>query len=155
MWYSEQIGLDCDILVFGKKSQVCGVALADSYDQILDEPLQLLDVTFDGDLIDMIRATYVLKAIRQNSLLAHVLKVSEGFRRVLADRVENFRSAGCLIAFDLPDRDTRDAFVRRCFEHGVLVNKAGDRSIRLRPHLAFDLDVIQEFVVTVDQVGLF
>ncbi len=136
MWYAEHLGVTPDILVFGKKSQVCGLCASEEYAEIFESPFQKLDVTFDGDLIDMVRATYVLRAIDTNDILRNVLALSAAFEAALAPVVEGYRSRGCLIAFDLPDTASRDAFVSRCFASRVLVNKAGERSIRLRPHLA-------------------
>ena len=97
----------------------------------------MLEVTFDGDLIDLIRATYVLRAIHEQNLMENVRVVSAAFLRMLSDWTLNPRAAGALIAFDLPNGASRDGFVRGCFENGILVNRAGERTIRLRPHLAF------------------
>lgn len=55
MWYCEKINLNPDILVFGKKSQVCGIVAHDRYKYTVTSPLQKLHVTFDGELIDAIR----------------------------------------------------------------------------------------------------
>jgi L-lysine 6-transaminase len=154
MWYSEQLGIVPDILVFGKKAQVSGICTSDEFSAILQRPDQLLDVTFDGDMIDMIRATYILEAIKQDNLLENARQVGVSFRDVLADLTLNFRSAGCLVAFDLPDGETRDAFARACFQSRILVNRAGDKTIRLRPNLAFDKKLSKEFRDSVVAAGL-
>ncbi|MGC3958546.1 MAG: aminotransferase class III-fold pyridoxal phosphate-dependent enzyme [Verrucomicrobiota bacterium] len=45
------------------------------------------------------------------------------------------RGRGLMLAFDLPDTATRDAFWKGCYELGLLVVRCGERSIRLRPVL--------------------
>lgn len=136
MWYGEQLGIVPDILVFGKKAQVCGICVSPRFAEIFASPYQKLDVTFDGDLLDMIRARYILKAYAEHGLVARAPEVAARFRAALAGAVANFRAAGCLIAFDLPDQVTRDALVAACFADRLLINKAGERAIRLRPNLA-------------------
>jgi L-lysine 6-transaminase len=161
MWYSQQLGIAADILVFGKKAQVCGIAVAEAFASIFSSPYQKLDVTFDGDLIDMIRARYVLKAYQRHGLLENTANIAAFFQQALQPFMQtpkkpddvfvpsqpdspaliaNFRAAGCLIAFDLPDPALRDRFVADCFAAQLLVNKAGAHSIRLRPNLAITFD---------------
>jgi L-lysine 6-transaminase len=136
MWYHEKIQIKPDILVFGKKAQVCGIVTNDKYAQTLNSPIQKLEVTYDGDLIDAIRSTYVLKAYRRWNLLEQVEKNSQIFKEILASSFENYRSSGHLIAFDLPSREVRDKFTKKCFDLGLLVNGTAEKSIRLRPNLA-------------------
>ena len=40
-----------------------------------------------------------------------------------------------MLAFDLPNTATRDAFWKGAYELGLLVVRCGERSIRLRPVL--------------------
>ena len=69
MWYSDQIGMDPDVLVFGKKAQICGIVAKEKYNECITTPLRKLDVTFDGELIDAVRATYVLQSYEKYDLL--------------------------------------------------------------------------------------
>ena len=52
MWYSDYLNLEPDILVFGKKSQIMGIAVTEKYAECITNPLRKLEVTFNGDLID-------------------------------------------------------------------------------------------------------
>ena len=45
------------------------------------------------------------------------------------------RGRGLILAFDLPDPETRDEFWKGLFDRGVLVLQSGERSIRFRPVL--------------------
>jgi len=145
MWYHQKINITPDILVFGKKAQVCGLVANDKYSGCLKSSVQKLEVTYDGDLIDAIRSTYVLKAYKKWDLLSQASKNSDCFRQILSPRFENYRSCGHLIAFDFTDKNSRDAFAKNCFDKGVLVNGSGEKSIRLRPNMAISQNEIDFF----------
>lgn len=152
MWYCDRIGLTPDILVFGKKSQICGLVARSKYSECLTSPYQKLEVTFDGDLIDAVRATYILKAYERDGLLAKAEKNSAAFAALLKGRVQNFRSAGHLLAFDLDDRGCRDEFLQACRRNSFLCNSAGERSVRMRPNLALTPTEFERFAEIMQQV---
>jgi L-lysine 6-transaminase len=55
-----------------------------------------------------------------------------------------------LLAFDLPDRQTRDRFWNGAYELGLLVLRCGERSIRLRPVLDLTDDALDEAIKIID-----
>ena len=57
-----------------------------------------------------------------------------------------------MLAFTLPDTALRDAFWKGCYELGLLVVRAGERSIRLRPVLDLTDDIIEESLRLMDTV---
>lgn len=136
MWYYEHLNLVPDILVFGKKAQVCGIVLSDKYAGILNDKYKKLGVTFNGDLIDMIRSTYIMKAYEDLGILCKVRDHTEYIRKNMAHKVNNYRSLGFLIAFDFDSQEKRDDYIERCFKNRVIVNRSGDKTVRLRPNLA-------------------
>ena len=146
IWYYEYLGFEPDILVFGKKSQVCGIVVSDKYKEILNNPYQKLDVTFDGELIDVVRATYILKAFEKYNILDNVNSNSKILRKKLESKVLNYRSIGHLVAFDFKTSQQRDLFVKKCFTYNLLVNKGGINSIRLRPNLFLTKEEISTFI---------
>ncbi len=146
MWYYEYLDITPDILVFGKKSQVSGIVISDKYKQILDNPYQKLDVTFDGELIDIVRATYILKAFKIYNILDTVNKNSKIIKEALSNKVLNYRSCGGLISFDFKTKQLRDNFIEECFKNKLLINKSGERTVRLRPNLALNDDEIDHFL---------
>ncbi len=154
MWYYEHLNIIPDILVFGKKSQVCGIVMDDKYIEILNSPYQKLDVTFDGELIDVVRANYILKAFKKYNILEDVNKYSQYIKKNLETIFLNYRSIGYLIAFDFQTMDKRDEFVKKCFENKLLVNKAGNYTIRLRPTLSVTKEEIDLFLQIVKKVNL-
>jgi L-lysine 6-transaminase len=54
------------------------------------------------------------------------------------------RGRGLMIAFDLPNGQLRDAFWKGAYELGLLVVRCGEHSIRLRPVLDVEENVLQE-----------
>ena len=152
MWYYEHLDIIPDILIFGKKAQVCGICVSEKYSLILNNPYQKLDVTFDGELIDIIRAKYVLKAIEENKLLSKVIINSSKIKEILLPITKNYRSCGYLIAFDFDTKEDRDFFVEKCFQNKLLINKAGERTVRLRPNLALEDIEMEKFLEIVQKV---
>lgn len=135
-WQSEQNPSWPDIIVFGKKIQA-GIMARSHVREIFDRPVRL-EVTFDGTLHNILRSTYILKAIEDEGLLDNALKRGNKLRQSLAtiDGLEGVRGVGLLAAFDLASPELRDGFVGNCFARGLLVSRAGRRSVRLRPNLA-------------------
>ena len=137
VWYSDLISISPDILVFGKKSQVSGIIVQKSHSKIFDIPKRL-SVTFDGDLLDMVRCKYIIKAIKQYNLLDN----STHMGKLLADNIPqsdnitDIRQTGVLLAIDFINKSYRDRFVRELYKNGMMCNPTGERTIRLRPNLA-------------------
>lgn len=130
VWYSSVIGIEPDIIVFGKKFQVSGIIVRDTIHADHDH----LHVTYDGDLIDCIRCKYIIQAIKKEALLFFPGSLLERVKKI--EGLKNVRGIHSLIAFDFDTKQERDAFKQRCYENGMLVNEAGEKTIRLRPSLA-------------------
>jgi len=152
MWYSDKIGLDPDIIVFGKKSQISGIMANDKYAGAINSQFRKLQVTFDGDLIDAVRSRYIIDAIRKYSLLDNVLIKSRLIRNEIGGYFQNYRSSGFLIAFDFDDRFHRDEFVADAFQKKLLVNPTGEKTVRIRPNMAFSDEDCQVFFNKLEEV---
>ena len=145
-WYSNQADLKPDILIFGKKSQISGIMVNEKFSEAIKSPYRKLESTFDGDLIDACRGKYIIKAIEKYSLLRKVSKNSEILNDELSQQFLNYRSAGHLIAFDFLSEEKRDNFVLKAYENNLLVNPTEDKTVRLRPNLAFSLNEIDDLL---------
>lgn len=88
----------------------------------------------------------MLRAIKKFSLLENVNKNSKILRNKLEDKFLNYRSEGHLIAFDLKNSEKRDSFASKAYENNLLVNPTSDRSIRLRPNLAFSENELDDLI---------
>jgi len=138
-WFFNKLSWVPDIVVFGKKSQVCGIMVKRGFDSIFENPeAGRLCITFDGDLTDMVRCKHIIKAITDLGLIENVNQRSEQFISALVNepKIKNLRSAGVIIGFDLKNKEIRDTFVNNLYKIGMIVNSTGEKSVRLRPSLS-------------------
>jgi len=146
MWISARYKLDPDIIIFGKKAQISGIATNDYFSDAIKSPSRILNVTFDGDLIDAIRSKYIIQAINQFSLLENVKTKSELLKAELSNFFPTYRSIGFIIALDFENQRKRDNFVSNCLKDLVLVNPTGSHTVRIRPNLAFNDSELDKLV---------
>jgi len=99
----------------------------------------------------MVRATRILEIIVDDDLLtnasqrgAELLSGLEKIQERHPKLVTNARGQGLLCAIDLPDKDTRDGAIKRCFADGMLVLSCGKSSLRFRPTLNVTAEIIAE-----------
>jgi len=135
VWFFEHLDITPDIVVFGKKAQVCGIMAKEKFSSIFDT--KILYTTWDSELIDMIRSTHIIDFIEKNQILDKFSLFSSKFIRKLKELngIKNVRGIGGLIAFDFETQNQRDKFFDNMFNNGMLCNPTGEKSIRLRPHL--------------------
>jgi L-lysine 6-transaminase len=145
-WAYQQLGVEPDIVAFGKKTQVCGVMAGRRIDEVADNVFRTssrISSTWGGNLADMVRATRILEVIEEQGLFAAaaqrgdylVGRLNELSQRY-PDMLSNPRGRGVMCAVDVRDSETRDLIIRelRTEEH-VMVLAAGTRTLRLRPAL--------------------
>lgn len=159
-WCCEHAGVLPDLLVFGKKAQVCGVMAGPRLDEVKDNCFRLpsrINSTWGGNFTDFVRSTHYLRIIEQEKLVAHARGQGEFFLGALQGLTRKYplvtaaRGKGLMLAFDLPDTARRDAFWKGCYERGLLVIRSGERSIRLRPVLDVKDDIIEAALNIMDQ----
>jgi len=153
MWAFQQLGVVPDIVAFGKKTQVCGIMSTDRIDEVEDNVFKVsgrINSTWGGNLVDMVRCAWYLKIIEEEGLVENAARVGGMFKDELEKLQEEFpvvsnvRGRGLVIAFDLPDGDSRDEFRGHCWEAGFATLACGDRTVRFRPPLIFtEADVNQ------------
>lgn len=139
LWYFEHLDIVPDMVLFGKKTQVSGLMTVEKYNGIFDrEHVDRLEVTWNSDTLDMIRSKYIIHAYEKYNILDNVCdrgsEIAEKLSRIPA--ISGLRSKGLIIGFDLKDTETRNRFMKRLYDKGMICNSTGQRSIRLRPNLA-------------------
>jgi L-lysine 6-transaminase len=145
LWAHEHFGLTPDAVAFGKKTQVCGCLVGPRVDEEPENVFKVssrLNSTWGGSLVDMVRGARYLEIIESERLVENARVVGS---RLLAGLTElqgelgglmtNARGLGMMIAFDLPDRETREKAQARIIDNGLLLLTCGTRSIRFRPPL--------------------
>ena len=149
-----------DLLVFGKKVQVCGVMAGPRLDEVKDNCFRLpsrINSTWGGNFTDYVRSTHFLRIIEAEKLVENARTKGEYFLaelHALARRhpvLSAVRGRGLMLAFDLPNRAARDDFWKGAYELGLLVIRCGERSIRLRPVLDVTDDVIDTALRIMDK----
>jgi L-lysine 6-transaminase len=154
-WAHQHFGIEPDLLAFGKKSQVCGVMAGTKMDEVEENVFRVssrINSTWGGNLADMVRSTKYIEIIRKYNLIKNAEnmgKVVVEFLNDIYDEfpniVENPRGRGVMDAIDLKTEKKRDEFYDRLYSKGVLVLKASEKTIRLRPPLILDEDDISQF----------
>jgi L-lysine 6-transaminase len=161
-WAHQHFGPNArpDIISFGKKMQVCGILAGPRVDEVETNVFRVpsrINSTWGGNLVDMVRASQILKVMEADQVLDHVALQGQYFTdqlQLLAARhkgVTNVRGRGLIVAFDLPNRHLRDQFITQGMQHNVLFLGCADRSIRFRPTLTItraDLDKGLEVIDT-------
>lgn len=149
IWYFEYCNIVPDILIFGKKSQVSGIAINKKFAKISNNTL-MLDVTFNSDHLDMIRSNLMINYIKKNNLLEKRNVISDYLHKELSKFyfIKNLRSNGSLLAFDLKNKLLRDRMFKYLYNFGVLVNISGKNTIRLRLNLLVKKSECNIFLLT-------
>ncbi len=139
LWYFEHLGITPDIVVFGKKTQVSGLMVTKKFSDIFNrDDVPRLEVTWNSDTLDMIRCKYIIQEFQESSVLENVNKRGEQIKNLLSNvsGIDNFRSKGLIIGFDLKNTETRDRLMKALYNKGMICNSTGANSIHLRPNLA-------------------
>ena len=150
-WCCNHFDVIPDLLAFGKKFQVCGVMAGPRLDEVPDNVFRLssrINSTWGGNLTDMVRSTHFLHLIAEEGLVEEAARTGQAFLKALQHLqaeeplISAVRGRGLMLAFDLPDPETRDRFYTGIYEMGLLPLKSGPKSIRFRPALDFPLGEI-------------
>jgi len=157
-WCCGHFGVVPDLLAFGKKVQVCGVMAGPRLDEVRDNVFRLpgrINSTWGGNLADMVRSTHCLRIIEEERLVENAAVRGEEFLLGLQAVASEFefvsapRGRGLMLAFDLPDRATRDAFWTGLHELGALALRSGERTLRFRPALDIRTEAVNRALVLI------
>ncbi len=145
LWYFEHTSIKPDILVFGKKTQLSGIAVREKFSKIFEKAIRL-EVTWDADLMDMIRCKYIMQVYEDNNVLDNVNAMASILKAGLMKipGIVNIRNSGLLFAFDFNESVQRDSFLKFMIENKMLCNPTRDKTIRLRPNLLVSKDEINQ-----------
>ena len=159
-WAHEAIGVEPDVISFGKKTQVCGILAGRRLDEVDGHVFQTgsrINSTWGGNLVDMVRFDRILEVIEEDDLLAHATTAGAHLQdrlHGLADAhraVTNVRGRGLFCAFDLPSTEFRDRVLNRCYEAGLVILGCGTRSVRFRSPLTITAGEIDQGIDLLEQ----
>ena len=161
-WAFQQLGVQPDVVAFGKKTQVCGVMAGGRVDEVPDNVFATssrINSTWGGNLTDMVRARRILEVVERERLVDRAASLGPVLLGLLSDlaarhpEVTDVRGRGLMCAFSLPDSGLRNAVLDRLRddEH-VLLLGCGTRSVRFRPALTVSPDDLAAGVAALDRV---
>ena len=144
-WAHETLGVQPDLLAFGKKMQVCGMLGGGRLEEEPDNVFRVssrVNSTWGGNLVDMVRCQRYLEIIEEEKLVenaakvgAHVLAQLQKLQSEMPDVFSNARGRGLMCAVDLPDTDFRNRAMDKAYELGLMILGCGQVSLRFRPPL--------------------
>ena len=153
-WAYQQIGVQPDVVAFGKKTQVCGIMAGRRIDEIADNVFAVssrINSTWGGNLVDMVRARRILEVIESGELFDRAAEQGAYLRARLDQLAHDFpgvvldpRGRGLMCAFSLPTAADRDELIRLLWRQAVIVLPSGHDGVRFRPALTVsraELDV--------------
>ncbi len=158
-WAHQALGIEPDIIAFGKKTQICGILAGRRLDEVEDHVFQVpsrLNSTWGGNLVDMVRFDRILEVVEQDDLVSAARELGSYLLERLNDlqekhpAVTGVRGRGLMCAFDLPDGPFRDAVLERCFQNGLIILGCGQRAVRFRSPLIITQESIDEGIDLLD-----
>ncbi|MFN0207159.1 MAG: L-lysine 6-transaminase [Planctomycetota bacterium] len=147
-WCYEYYGVEPDMVAFGKKAQVCGFFANRRVEKVkknVFEESSRINSTWGGNLADMTRSKWILRAIERDKMAETatasgeylVSRMRELGGKLTNGWVTNGRGKGTLASFDCPNKDSRDQLLTQMQKHKLVALKCGERSVRFRPPLNF------------------
>ena len=158
-WYHERIGVEPDVIAFGKKTQVCGILAGRKLDEVEDHAFRMssrINSTWGGNLCDMVRFDRILEVIEEDDLVGNAGRVGThliGRLHSLAGRHETVgqvRGEGLLCAFDLPTPGQRNRLLEIAYDLGAVVLGCGPQTVRFRTPLTATTAEVDEGIDLLD-----
>ena len=151
IWMCDQFDLPhSPTCVVSAKKFGCGVVYMN--EQVCDTGV--LDSTWSGHIVDMVRLVLEFDVIRKNRLIEDVPRKAqcliEGLQKLQSTYpvVSNIRGVGLYQGFSLPTRATKDTFIRHALQdESLLLLGAGTDTIRFRPNICItesDINLLLE-----------
>jgi L-lysine 6-transaminase len=144
-WAYQQLGVQPDVVAFGKKTQVCGIMAGRRVDEVADNVFAVssrVNSTWGGNLADMVRARRILEVIEADGLFDRAAERGAYLHARLEELAGEFpglvldpRGRGLMCAFSLPSTADRDELIRLLWRHAVIVLPSGHDGVRFRPAL--------------------
>lgn len=160
-WAYQQLGLEPDIVAFSKKVQLGGIMAGRRVDDVKDNVLAVsgrINSTWGGGLVDMMRSRRLMEIIEKHGYIAQAGETGTWFLGKLGElaakhpAMTNVRGRGLMVAFDLPDSQTRGAVISGLADEHVMALTSGERSIRFRPALSISTDELGIAIDALDKV---
>jgi L-lysine 6-transaminase len=155
LWAHQLFDLPCppDLVTWAKKAQN-GVLFVSEVLATFFQEEKKFNTTWEGDSVGMVRLLAVLEKldldqVRRTGALAR--SGLDALARDYPEIVKQVRGAGVMLGFDVPRSDFADAVLDRAFRRGLILLRAGERSIRFYPRYDTEPSAIAEAIAIVRQ----
>ncbi len=154
-WAYQSLGLEPDLVAFGKRVQACGVMggrrVLDIENNAFREPSRISS-TWGGSLVDMVRATRILEIVEQENLLEHARAMGDQLLAELRNLTREFpnlitraRGRGLMCAVDFHDPALRGRALDIARDtHRTLFLPSGTHTLRFRPPMSVRPDELAD-----------
>ncbi|MHB8578798.1 MAG: L-lysine 6-transaminase [Ignavibacteriaceae bacterium] len=160
-WASDYY-VEPDIIVFGKKAQVCGIMVSPRVDEVSQNCFHVssrINSTWGADLTDMVRSKYIMEVIEEENLVDNAYQMGKYLlenlhyvQKEFPQLISNARGLGLMCSFDLPTTGLRNEFKNSCYDEKLLILGCGERSIRFRPPLNITKSDINEALTIIRNI---
>jgi hypothetical protein len=148
LWAHELFDLPCppDLVTWAKKAQNGVLFVSEALATFFQEEKKF-NTTWEGDSVGMVRLLagldkLDLDQVRRTGALAR--GALDALARDYSEIVKNVRGAGVMLGFDVPRSDFADALLDRAFRRGLVLLRAGERSVRFYPRYDTEPSAIAE-----------
>jgi L-lysine 6-transaminase len=106
----------------------------------------------------MVRSSQILQIIEEDKLCENAAAVGSYLQDGLLqlankyDLMANVRGKGLMCAFDFPQKQMRDAFIKKGLEKNVMFLGCGNQTIRFRPALCMESKHIDEGLSVMENI---
>jgi len=137
LWAHELFDLPCppDVVTWAKKAQNGILFVSEALATFFQEEKKF-NTTWEGDSVGMVRLLALVDALDLDQVRrtgAHARAGLEALARDFREIVKNVRGAGVMLALDVARGDWCDALLDRTFRRGLVLLKAGERTVRFYP----------------------
>jgi L-lysine 6-transaminase len=137
VWAHELFDLPCppDVVTWAKKAQNGILFVSEALATFFQEEKKF-NTTWEGDSAGMVRLLTLMDKLDLEQVQRTGARARAGLdalAREYREIVKNVRGAGVMLAFDVARADWCDALLDRAFRRGLVLLKAGERSLRFYP----------------------
>lgn len=160
-WAYENYDVKPDIICFGKKTQVCGIAVGDRITNDKESVFNVssrINSTWMGNLVDAVRSQRYLEIIEEDKLIDNAAVVGNYLQdrlRALEDSdlypIYGSRGVGLMCSFSFVNTNRRTQFLQDCFKNGLFILGSGTDSVRFRPSLNFTEKNVDEAMEIIEK----
>ncbi|MFB6096330.1 MAG: aminotransferase class III-fold pyridoxal phosphate-dependent enzyme [Haloferacaceae archaeon] len=135
-WGADHYAIEPDVIASAKALRVGATIAGEVFP---DEEGRLSSTWGAGDLVASAAGTLTLDVIEDEDLLDNAVVRGRQFQEILRDAdpdgVTDVRGKGLMLGVELADKARRDAVHEAAFERGLLLLRAGHRTVRVLPPL--------------------